>query len=187
MNYQNVLCLGDSQTYGARTYGCYPLHLAKLLTAESRYAWRALNHSANGFTARDLWFLLNERLSSIPDTYQTCLLIGTNDVGRRTDLGLFGEYYRQALRALSIAGHQAVFCGEVPPIHSDGHSFFPREVALLREGYNEVIREVVAEVDTARLVDLSHLTAENYVDPVHFNEAGNVAVARAFADALLAQ
>jgi len=27
MNYQRIACWGDSQTFGARTYGCYPLYL----------------------------------------------------------------------------------------------------------------------------------------------------------------
>ncbi len=37
MHYQNLLCIGDSQTFGARTYGCYPLYLAQILTEHTPY------------------------------------------------------------------------------------------------------------------------------------------------------
>ena len=104
MHYQNLLCLGDSQTFGARSYGCYPLYLAQTLSARTPYEWRAINRSQNGFTARDLWFKLNDEIDGIRDTYQACLLIGTNDVGNGTDPQLFAEYYRQILRALRTGG-----------------------------------------------------------------------------------
>ena len=56
MNYHNLACWGDSQTFGARTFGCYPLYLAAKLKAASRYTWRTLNYSTNGHSAWDLWF-----------------------------------------------------------------------------------------------------------------------------------
>ena len=89
MHYQNLLCIGDSQTFGARTYGCYQLYLAQTLTQQTPYQWRTINRSVNGYTARELWFLLNNEIEVISDTYQVCVLIGTNDVGHETPLDLF--------------------------------------------------------------------------------------------------
>ncbi|HEY1017056.1 MAG TPA: SGNH/GDSL hydrolase family protein [Herpetosiphonaceae bacterium] len=185
MHYQNLLCLGDSQTFGARSYGCYPLYLAQSLSARTPYEWRAINRSQNGFTARDLWFKLNDEIDGIRDTYQACLLIGTNDVGNGTDPQLFAEYYRQILRALRIGGYKAIVCGLIPPIYADGHIFFTRRAAERRDSYNELVRQVVAETERAHLADLDGLGRDCYVDPVHFNERGNRAAAAVFAEALL--
>jgi lysophospholipase L1-like esterase len=187
MNYQNLLCLGDSQTFGARTYGCYPLHLARMLSERSRYQWRAINRSRNGATARDLWFRLNEEIDGVADTYQACVLIGTNDVGDGNDEELFAEYYRQILRTLFVKKFKAVFCGTIPPVFADGHAFFPRETRERRDRLNARLRGVTAEFPGAGVVPLDHLDVGCYVDPVHFNERGNVAVAEAFAAAVLAR
>lgn len=187
MNYQNILCAGDSQTFGARSYGCYPLYLAQYLTARNSYVWRAINLSTNGFTARDLWFRLGLELERVHDTRQACLLIGTNDVGERTDPELFAEYYRQILRGFFVLRYKVVWCGEVPPIHADGHVYFDRGTADRRATINERIERVVAEFPEARLVRFEGLGRECYEDPVHFNEAGNRVVAEAFARHILAR
>lgn len=187
MNYQNVLCLGDSQTFGARSYGCYPLHLASILTERTAYEWRTINHSVNGYTARDLWFLTNENIDGVVDTYQCCLLIGTNDVGNKTPVHLFKEYYRQILRTLRIKRYKAIYCGEIPPIHADGHVFFDRPSAELRLEYNAAIRQLIEETPQARFVPMKELPRSTYVDPVHFNEEGNILVAESFADIMVAR
>jgi lysophospholipase L1-like esterase len=187
MNYQNLLCVGDSQTFGARTYGCFPLHLARILTAESAYAWRTINSSANGATARDLWFRLVTDLETVTDTRQACLLIGTNDAGEGSDPDLFAEYYRQILRAFFVKKYKAVWCGEIPPIHADGHVYFARASTERRATLNARIEAVVGEFAGASLVRLAGLDRDCYVDPVHFNERGNERVARCFADAILAR
>jgi lysophospholipase L1-like esterase len=186
MNYQNLLCLGDSQTFGARTYGCYPIHLGRQLRSASPYEWRVVNWSVNGYTARDLWLLLNQRIDTLPDTYQACLLIGTNDVGQNSDLDLFEEYYRQIVLALCVRKFKAILCGEVPPIHSDGHVFFSKQCADSRTAYNERVRRVTAEFAAAKFVASPELPRDCYEDPVHFNERGNAAVAAAFCEAILA-
>lgn len=185
MNYQNILCVGDSQTFGARTYGCYPLYLGSQLRKASPYEWRVLNWSVNGYTARDLWLLLNQRLDALTDTYQACVLVGTNDVGHNSDLDLFEEYYRQIVLALCVRRYKAILCGEIPPIHPDGHVFFPKQCSGQRSVYNDRIRRVTAEFSAARFVASPELSRDCYEDPVHFNERGNAAVAAAFCEAIL--
>jgi lysophospholipase L1-like esterase len=187
MNYQNMLCLGDSQTFGARSYGCYPLHLGRILRARTLYRWRVINRATNGHTARDLWFRLGYELDGIGDTFQACLLIGTNDVGEATPIDLFGEYYCQCLEALFIKGYRSVFCGEIPPIHADGHGFFSRERAASRHAYSDVCRTLVAGFPDAHWVEMGEIPPSCYEDPVHFNEAGNQWVAERFADAVMAR
>jgi lysophospholipase L1-like esterase len=181
VNYQNIACWGDSQTFGARSYGCYPLYLAQALNADTRYRWRALNFSTNGHTARDLWFRLAHELPMVHDIYQACVLIGTNDVGNGTAPEVFAEYYRQILDALAIARFRVIYCGEIPPILADGHSFFARDTASSRERYNEIVSKAVADCPRAKLVRFPDMDGTHYCDPVHFTEAGNRYVAQCFA------
>jgi lysophospholipase L1-like esterase len=185
MDYQKIICWGDSQTFGARSYGCYPLYLCKYLTEGTRYAWRAINFSTNGHTARDLWFRLAGELSTLQDVYQACVLIGTNDVGRNSPLDLFEEYYRQILTSLELSGIRVAFCGEIPPIWPDGHAFFSSDTAARRTEYNERVSKVVEESSIGRLVKFPGLIADCYTDPVHLNEKGNALLGRAYADAVM--
>lgn len=184
MNYQRVVCWGDSQTYGARTYGCYPLHLVRLLNRDTRYIWNALPLCQNGHTVRDLWFRLCEDLLRVKDTCQACVLIGANDVGNQTPLPLFQEYYKQALDALAISGFRVVHCGEIPAIFPDGHAYFSSDTEGRRQDYNSVIDEIVTESTIARLVRFPELGDSHFVDPVHFSEDGNIAVATSFAESI---
>src|SRR3972149_176233 len=124
MNYQKIVCWGDSQSSGARTYGCYPLYLAKILNEKTRYIWQAINLSTNGHTVRDLGFRLPNDLMQLHDVYQACILIGANDVGCNSPPDLFDEYYRQILHALQLNRFRAVYCGDIPPIWPDGQPFF---------------------------------------------------------------
>lgn len=186
MNYQKIICWGDSQTFGARTYGCYPMYLAQILDTKTRYVWRAINRSSNGHTARDLWFRLAHELDTVNDVHQACILIGTNDVGNGSPETLFEEYYRQILQTLEMHRFRSVFCGEIPPIWPDGHAFFPTETKNRRADYNEAIKRCVENSSIARLVQFPLLSRTCFVDPVHFHETGNRAVAGAFADAIMA-
>ncbi len=185
MNYQRVVCWGDSQSTGARTYGCYPVYLAQALNAKTRYFWQSINLSTNGHTVRDLWFRIGPELLTLRDVHQACVLIGTNDVGNSSPIDLFEEYYRQMLVALRLGGIQVVYCGEIPPIWPDGHAFFSSATQRDRDRYNTRLKKVVGESEVGQLVQLPELTADCYTDPVHFNERGNALVADAFANAIM--
>lgn len=183
-NYQRIACWGDSQTYGARTYGCYPLHLVKDLNETTRYTWSALNLSTNGHTARDLWFRLATDLSGIQDVHRACILIGANDVANATPVKLFSEYYRQILTTLVLSGVRKIHCGEIPPMNPDGHAFFSRESCDEHATYNAELADVVNQCPSANLVRFPDLDAECFVDPAHFSELGNERVARSYAEAI---
>jgi len=115
------------------------------------------------------------------------LLIGTNDVGERTDPDLFEEYYRQILRALFVKKYKVVWCGEIPPIHADGHVYFDRGASERREMFNHRVCRAAAEFPDASVVRFEGLERGCYEDPVHFNEEGNRRVAEAFAREILAR
>lgn len=185
MNYQKMACWGDSQSFGARTYGCFPLYLVQHLNQKTHYTWTSLNLSANGHTARDLWFRLPQELQQLHDTHTACILIGANDVANTTEVDTFTEYYSQCLDALSIAGMKSVHCGEIPPIFPDSHAFFPPDCNERRQNYNTKIHDLVGARSNTHLTTFPELTRDCYVDPVHFNEQGNHIVAEAFATSII--
>lgn len=182
MNYQNLVFFGDSLAFGARTYGCFPMRAAALLTESSRYAWRVMNISQNGATARSLWFRVNDGDIDLSDVYLAAILIGTNDAAHGSPPELFEEYYRQILRTLAVRKFKAVFCGTIPPLHCDGHAFFTRDAEARRPQLNAIIKKIVAETSIARLVDLESIDASCCVDPAHLNDHGNERVAQRFVE-----
>lgn len=184
INYQKLVCWGDSQTVGARTFGCYPLHLATELQRTTRYLWAVSSLASNGFTVRDLWVRVTHEAPSLSDCYQACVLIGANDVAGSSDIALFRDYYAQLLVTLRVLGWRVVHCGEIPPIWPDGHAFVDRDAERRRENYNQQIRHVVEDCPIARFVQFEGFDAQCFVDPLHFSEQGNRLVARAFAESV---
>jgi len=184
LDYQKIACWGDSQTSGARSYGCYPLYLGQILNRQTRYSWQAISLATNGYTARDLWHRVSADLLALTDVHQACVLIGANDVGHDSPLDTFEEYYRQILTNLEIHGFKAVYCGEIPPIWPDGHAFFAKSSEFRRDEFNQRIKKVVSESSIATLVGLAELEQDCFTDPVHLNEKGNLTVATHFAEAI---
>lgn len=189
MIFYNVACYGDSQTFGARSYGCYPVYLADLLKRRAKGTeYRTINRSVNGYTARDLWFKLNEEIDTL-DASVACLMVGTNDVRKMTPVEVYGEYVRQMILAFQIKGYQHVFVGGIPPIvKQDFDPWYPQRVAKDEPVYQRELRKVVKGFGKfCTYVPMSHLTEVHYEDSVHFNERGNWAVADRFADYMVAR
>ena len=107
-------------------------------------------------------------------------------MGNGTPIDLFAEYYRQILDGLTIAQFRVVHCGEIPRILADGHPYFPRDCELRRPEYNAALEATVSRVSIARLVRFPALEEADLVDPVHFSEHGNLAIAQAFATSVKA-
>mgnify|MGYP001438876980 CR=1 FL=1 len=81
MIWNEIVCLGDSITFGARDeYGrCYPAELGKLLTKELNEFYYCHNFGINGETSSDLQKRAWNNISSKSNSNIMLLLIGTND------------------------------------------------------------------------------------------------------------
>lgn len=182
MIFQKVDCWGDSLTFGARTYGCYPVFLGQVLRKETGLEWLVRNRGVNGNTARELWFRVNEQVEQQPDHHVACVMIGTNDAKLGTPVDIFAEYYEQTVVALLAHGWTVVVM-PIPLIVSLGRLPYTKQSEAHREVLNEVICDVAKRRDVRRVSSL--LTAEDLCDGVHLNETGNQHIANAFADAIL--
>ncbi len=179
MNYNNIVFWGDSLTYGARTYGCYPLYLVKMLNASTPYNWRAINRGVNGFTAKDLWFKVNWDLEMLNDTYLSCVLIGTNDCSVLSEGAVFKTYLEQLIDAIFIKKGKKIFLGEIPDIIQNAHPFFTKQSNEKRTELNSIIYEICDKNNNLELVRFN-LNEDCYEDSVHFSEKGNQIVAESF-------
>lgn len=179
MNYNNIVFWGDSLTFGARTYGCYPMYLVDMLNSATPYRWRAINYGVNGYTARDLWFKVNWELEKIKDAYLSCILIGTNDCSALSENSIFRSYILQLLDAIYIKKGKKIFLGEIPDIIQNAHPFFPKESIEKRKELNRIIHDICADDNRLELVKFD-LKPNCFEDSVHFNEEGNKSIARSF-------
>ena len=190
MIYNNILFLGDSQTFGARTYGCYPVYLSNLLEesvlsieGKERCSYRVINKSVNGYTARDLYFKINYEAEDIKDTFIACVMIGTNDCHKKSDPCLFGEYLKQIILTLKIKGIKVIYFGLIPKIYPFADGWYQNDVIKKRDELNQVIARVSNEFG-CHVVN-TEMPMDCYVDSVHFNEKGNELLANMFKDAII--
>ncbi len=66
MNWESLLCMGDSITRGARSYLGYPEIAADMLTKSTRVAWTSWNFAWNGYRAVDLLRAVDEHRARAP-------------------------------------------------------------------------------------------------------------------------
>lgn len=181
MIWKEVVCLGDSLTYGARDeFGrSYPAELARILTRETGETWFCHNHGVNGDTSSDVLRRCWRVFASHPRVRIATLLVGTNDVAAAIPLEIYRDNLLQIIGAARIHGMHVVL-GELPPV-----GFHPgvlgRQNAVGE--YSAEVRRIAGEqgLATCRFDGL----AEHLVDGLHFGHAGYVRMAEIWADALL--
>ena len=186
-----VICFGDSITAGK-----YPDHLAEL-----RPDLEIVNAGVGGnITAQGLARMEADVLSRKPDV--VLIMFGTNDsVLRaaktyRTPLKTFGENLEKMIEACRAVGATPVVATLLPIISAPYYTRHPKEFYTPEGGLDAILaryRETtieVAKAHTVHVVDMNTLIHgdESHLKPdgVHPNEAGEKAIAKNFADALVA-
>src|SRR5215469_15897060 len=99
MIYQNVLCIGDSQTLGARTYLGYPEVLASILNERTGVIWNCVNAGVARETLIQTCRRTQHLVREFANVFIACLLVGCNDtrMDRRTSVREFAMVYEQIL------------------------------------------------------------------------------------------
>ena len=186
-NYQNIICDGDSQTTGARTYTSWPHHLFVELDNRTHKFWNVVSRATNGYRIKDLLNLIQK--DNLDGFFQACILIGINDckIGDFTEPDVFKTYYQRIIYTLRLKGVKYIFLGTIPPIWKIGGELpYGYESKGYRDMFNSGIEELVYKgikiLDpNTHLVELD-IPPKCFVDAVHFSEEGNQEVARRFAD-----
>lgn len=174
MNWETLLCLGDSITIGARSYCGYPEYTGSALEKEIGNRWNVINHATSGFTAMDLHRSITNNFSNLKQFEPgiVTLLIGTNDVKKNTSVEDFTIAYNLVvMKAMMLAVNRNLVLVKIP--------YFPKNIAYpynynMNERvarFNEVIDEI-AKSYGARTIEFD-ITEEDLFDGVHLNTAGS--------------
>jgi lysophospholipase L1-like esterase len=174
MNWETLMCFGDSITIGARSYCGYPEYAGAELQKTLGNKWNVINHSVSGYTAIDLARYITGHFSNLRDFAPgiVTILIGTNDVKKNTGKEDFRIAYEQVvLKAMLLAPSKNVVLIRIPA--------FPRNIAypynygmnaLIHE-FNNVISRIAGEWKL-RVMDLAVHDNDLY-DGVHLSAQGS--------------
>jgi lysophospholipase L1-like esterase len=181
MIWNEILCLGDSLTYGARDeFGrSFPVELASMLGEKTGEFYVCHNHGINGETSSDLlrraWNILKSNRSCKIAT----LLIGTNDTKLPMPIEIYEDNMRQLISSIKANGMRPIIA-TLPPLK---FSPYYAENRHFTETYSNVVRKLANEYNLL-ICDLGDM--EDYlIDGVHFGNKGYTEIASRFCDIIL--
>jgi lysophospholipase L1-like esterase len=181
MIWNEILCLGDSITCGARDkYGrSYPMELAKILTEKTGEVYVCHDHGICGETSSDLLRRAWDAANSRKEAKIALLMIGTNDTQKEIPLKIYEDNIRQTINILRIHGKHVV----VATLPQLGFTPLYFKSSALIGKYNEIIKKLSAEMDYI-VCDMSG-TEKYYVDGVHYTHEGYVELAKRWCKTIL--
>lgn len=186
MIYDKVLCIGDSMTFGARSYFGYPEYLAKYLREKTRKYWICVNAGVNRERAVDVLRRCDRVLREFEDIMAVTIFVGTNDckINSFTSPDLYEEALRQMIAKIHASG-KISFVMKIPDIVYSG--CFPYCLGS-REQVKKLNKRVekVAKEEGCYLIDITGLDEDCYcIDKLHFSEVGCIKVAEIVGNAIL--
>ncbi len=187
MNWETLLCFGDSITFGARSYLGYPELCASILSEKQSKHWNVINHATNGFTTIDLLRSIDKSWMNLKSSQPSLitLMIGTNDIKIDTSIENFTIAFRLLLTKLKLlAVNNQILILNIPPIFSN--VFYPYNFSMNEKVtlFNNIIHELCKE-NKLRTLSLQ-LTEQDLFDGVHFSEIGSKTAAIQLSNLILA-
>ena len=182
MIWNEITCLGDSLTYGARDrYGrSYPAELGKILSEKTGEFYICHNYGINGETSSDLlrrsWSICKSNRGS---SKIGLLWIGTNDTKGPTPLEIYRDNLRQIVCSMMVNGMIPIV-GTLPELTFS--PYYARNRGHVDE-YSAVVVSLSDELkfDVCYMDDLG----EYLIDGVHFTHEGYNEVAKRWSKTIL--
>jgi len=181
MIWNEILCLGDSLTYGARDeFGrSYPAELGTILSEKTGEFYICHNYGINGETSSDLL----RRSWNIMKSNRSCkimlLMIGTNDTKKPMPIDIYRDNLRQIILSAKANGMTPIVA-TLPELEFSPYYQRNRQHTDL---YSEEIKSLSRQLNFL-ICDMSDMD-KYLVDGVHFGNAGYVEIARRWADKIL--
>ncbi len=186
MNWETLLCFGDSITFGARSYLAYPEICGDILMRKLEKKWNVINHAVNGYTVIDLLRSLNPVLEQYRNSFPGLItvMIGTNDIKQKVDVHDFEIAYQQLivkLRLMAVGNH--IMLLKIPRFA--GKVFYPYNFGMNEQIgiFNQCI-ERMANENGLRFFEF-HLEDDDFFDGVHLSPKGCQTAAVQLADVVL--
>lgn len=186
MNWETLLCTGDSITIGSRSYIGYPEYCGDFLSRETKKNWNVLNHAVAGYTTIDLLRSIDKNyynLKSAGPNLAT-ILIGTNDLKSDTSVELFEIAYGLLVTKIRlIVGNVNVVLIEIPKLSNGVMLPYNIKMNSMITEYNKVIRSI-ANKNGLHCIEL-YCEDSFFYDGVHLNELGSKQVGKQLSDFIL--
>ena len=181
MIWNEILCLGDSITCGARDrYGrSYPMELAKILKEATGEVYVCHDHGICGETSSDLLKRTWDAAKSRKDAKLALLMIGTNDTQKAMPPEIYEDNLKQMINMLRIQG-KYVIVATLPRL---GFTPLYFKNSKLIDEYNKIIEKLSVTMD-CDVCDMSG-TEKYYIDNVHYTHEGYVELAKRWANIIL--
>ena len=118
MNYNSVLCVGDSITFGSRDDkgSNYPLEMESILEEKAGELWICIGDGICGETSSDLVHRFYKLISLYyPKIYEICLFEGVNDAKdeKNTLPEIYSKNIEHCIKICKIFGKK-LFLGTIP-------------------------------------------------------------------------
>ncbi len=181
MIWNEIVCLGDSITYGARDeHGrSYPAELNKILLEKTGEVYVCHNHGINGETSSDLLRRTWQALKSHSDAKVALIMIGTNDTQVNNPPSIYRDNLNQIINMVKIFGMKPIVA-TLPKL-----GFTPLYINNSKniKDYNSEIMSLskLLNFDVCNMSGIE----KYYIDNVHFTHAGNVKIAKKWAKTIL--
>lgn len=186
MNWESLLCMGDSITRGARSYLGYPEVAAHLLARATPVEWTSWNFAWNGYRAIDLLRAIDEHRAGLAQFHPSLctIMIGTNDAKAGVPTEDYALVMAQMVtKARLLTQNKHVMLLGIPEL-SAGMSL-PYSMAMNGHihAYNEALRRI-AERSRCAFLELN-CTENDFIDGVHLSDPGVRSFAAQLRDRIL--
>ncbi len=174
MNWETIMCFGDSITIGARSYCAYPDYCGNRLEKSTGVRWHVVNHAVSGYTTMDLARYMTAHFSNLRQFFPGIItvLIGTNDVKRGTSEKDFEIAYRQViLKALLLSVQENVVLILLPNFPQNIAYPYRYNMNVTIDAYNEIVKKLAKEFRLRTHV--FELNESDLFDGVHLNTKGS--------------
>jgi len=181
MIWNEILCLGDSITYGARDeYRRSPtVELSKIMTERTGEVYICHNHGISGETSSELLRRTWNAARSHSNSKIALIMIGTNDTQIAMPPEIYEDNLRQMINMCKIHGMH-VFVATLPQL---GLTPLYYKNSNMIDQYNQIIVKLSDSMDYT-ICDMSGVE-KFYVDGVHFTNQGHREIANRWAEKIL--
>lgn len=181
MIWNEILCLGDSITDGARDRyrRSYPAELAKILHEKTGEFYYCHNYGVCGDTSSDLQRKAWNLCKSHKEAKIALIMIGTNDTQLAIPEKVYKDNLRQIIYTTKVHGKLPVVA-TLPEL-----GFTPLYIKNKNyiQIYNKVLYNLSNEIGF-EMCDMSG-TEKHYIDNVHYTHEGYNEIAKIFAEKIL--
>lgn len=187
MNWETILCLGDSITFGARSYLGFPEYCAAALEVATNKDWNVINLAVSGFTVIEL----HRHLDTMGATFQNCkpevinIMIGTNDLKEPTTLADFSIAYKALLVKVKVEYPNAlIIVNEIPHLLPGVRLPYKLTMNKIVQTFNVIIREIAIAMGIKTIK--FDFKEDDMFDGVHLNHRGAKRIGEILAQKIIA-